>query len=65
MHIYIIMTGIGIITGRWARAFLIWSISFIFLSQKMPNITYTIEADYSLSLEWLSAHGFLGDMNYS
>lgn len=32
---------------------------------KIPSdITYTIEADYSLSLEWLSAHGFLADMNY-
>lgn len=30
---------------------------------KTQNITYTIEADYSSSLEWLSAHGFLKDYN--
>ena len=28
---------------------------------KTPNITYTIEADYLLSLKWLSEHGFLND----
>lgn len=34
------------------------------LEAKTLNTTYTIEADYSLSLEWLLAHGFLGGYDY-
>lgn len=34
------------------------------LESKVPSTTYTIEADYSLSLQWLAAHGFLVEHDY-